>query len=70
MKYKCPACGYQPDKAQAQIETKLLFNRLPEDIQESLKKIINEVSKYSYNNRIPGFKETGFLLAFLSIFPP
>jgi len=53
MKYKCPACGYQPDKGQALIETKLLFKGFPEDIQKNLKRIIKEVSKYSYNNRIP-----------------
>ena len=53
MKYKCPACGYQPDKAQAQIETKLLFNNFPKDIQENLKRIISEVSKHLYHNRIP-----------------
>jgi len=53
MKYKCPACGYQPNKAQAMMETKLLFKAFPEDIQKNLKRVIKEVNKYSYKGRIP-----------------
>jgi hypothetical protein len=53
MKYKCPACGYSPNKQDALVETRLLFNNFPKDIQKHLKEIIKDVNKYSYSGNIP-----------------
>ena len=53
MKYKCPACGYSPNKQDALVETRLLFNNFPKDIQKHLKEIIKVVNKTSYSGQIP-----------------
>ncbi len=53
MRYKCPACGYSPNKQDALVETRLLFNNFPKDIQKHLKEIIKDVNKYSYSGKIP-----------------
>jgi len=53
VKYKCPACGYSPNKQDALVETRLLFNKFPKGIQKHLKEIIKEVNKVSYSGQIP-----------------
>ena len=53
MKYKCPACGYSPNKQDALVETRLLFNNFPKDIQKHLKEIIKVVNKTSYSGQMP-----------------
>tara|TARA_R110002020_G_scaffold96753_2_gene231359 strand:- start:3556 stop:4026 length:471 start_codon:yes stop_codon:yes gene_type:complete len=53
MKYKCPACGYQPNKQEALIETTMIFKNFPKDIQTDLKNIIAEVNKHIYFGKIP-----------------
>lgn len=53
MKYKCPACGYSPNKQDALVETRLLFNNFPKDIQKHLKEIIKVVNKTTYSGQIP-----------------
>ena len=53
MKYKCPACGYSPNKQDALVETRLLFNNFPKDIQKHLKEIIKVVNKTSYSSQMP-----------------
>ena len=52
MKYKCPACGYSPNKQDALVETRLLFNYFPKDIQKHLKEIIKVVNKTSYSSQM------------------
>ncbi len=53
MKYKCPACGYQPNKQDALVETRLMFNKYSKDIKKHLKEIIKVVNKNSYSGQIP-----------------
>lgn len=53
MRYKCPACGYSPNKQDALVETRLLFNNFPKDIQKHLKEIIKVVNKTTYSGQIP-----------------
>ena len=53
MKYKCPACGYQPNKQEALMETTMIFKNFPKDIQKNLKQIIAEVNKHIYFGKIP-----------------
>ena len=53
MKYKCPACGYQPNKQEALMETTMIFKNFPTDIQKELKTIIAEVNKHIYFGKIP-----------------
>tara|TARA_R100001463_G_scaffold9891_3_gene29370 strand:- start:273 stop:740 length:468 start_codon:yes stop_codon:yes gene_type:complete len=53
VKYKCPACGYSPNKQDALVETRLLFNNFPKDIQKHLKEIIKVVNKTTYSGQIP-----------------
>ena len=53
MKYKCPACGYSPNKQDALVETRMLFNNFPKDIQKHLKEIIKVVNKTCYSGQIP-----------------
>jgi len=53
VRYKCPACGYSPNKQDALVETRLLFNNFPKDIQKHLKEIIKVVNKTTYSGQIP-----------------
>lgn len=53
MKYKCPACGYQPNKQDALVETRRMFNNYPKDIQKHLKEIMKVVNLTNYHGRIP-----------------
>ena len=61
MKYKCPACGYQPDKQLAMKQTVEIYKNFSKDIQKDLKKIIQDVNRILFANQMPVEKKYRFL---------
>tara|TARA_E500000331_G_scaffold269148_1_gene260609 strand:+ start:7074 stop:7535 length:462 start_codon:yes stop_codon:yes gene_type:complete len=61
MKYKCPACGYQPDKQLAMKQTIEIYKNFSKEIQKDLKKIIQDVNRILFANQMPVEKKYRFL---------
>ena len=61
MKYKCPACGYQPDNQLAMKQTIEIYKNFSKEIQKDLKKIIQDVNRILFANQMPVEKKYRFL---------